>query len=779
VKQAYDAGLGIWNSEDPLLELPFVFRAREQGREVARYVGNYLTKTYVEPLSWEQVPVEYRVFFASTQEAEQAGYQPLQENPGSSNIAVQLLSLNDLHGKIDQTYFVDVTGDGKPNPLGRMDYVAAYFKQREATNPNTLIVHAGDMIGGSSPISALLQDEPTVEIMNAMGFDVGTVGNHEFDEGLDELLRMVYGGDHPEGKGTENYGGMNFPVVCANCLLKDTGEHFLPPYAIVEVDGARIGFIGINTRATVNMVIPDGIRNVVFTNEIDAVNQAAAELKEQGVRAIIVLAHLDASQDANTGVITGPSADLARNVDAEVDIIFAAHNHQLVNGYVNNKLIVQAWEYGKAFVDVDIEIDPETQDIVKKQAEIVYVMQENMTPDETVGAILTKYENRIAPIINEVIGYAAVPMLGGYGVKGPIGDNALGNLIADGMKASMNADFALMNGGGIRDNLDAGPITWGELYNIQPFNNVLTKLEIKGADLFTILNAQISSYGPDYSVAGFSYTWNGRTNRVKDIYMPDGNPIDRNASYTLVVNNFMASATGAKYRPIGELGKNPIVGKEDLEATVDFVKSFSGPIAYAAEGRIREVNDSLAPVTTLVVEGTILEENKYVDRATIYLSAEDDEAGVAKIEYSLNQEESWHLYTQPIMINATGTTTIYYRSTDKVGNIETVQVYAFEIVLAPSIQEVEALVESTITHQGAKSSIIAQLKTAEGHFQKAKDERTKGRLSQAEHFERLGYEALERVITHVQGQPDKNVSKAVKQEIVDRLSFIIENKSIK
>ncbi|AFC32599.1 hypothetical protein PM3016_5940 [Paenibacillus mucilaginosus 3016] len=504
-------------------------------------------------------------------------------------VSVQLLNINDLHGKVDQTYPVDLDGDKvNESNLGRMDYVAAYLKQREAGNPNTLILHSGDTIGGSSPVTALLQDEPTVEMLESIGFDGGTVGNHEFDEGTAEMLRMIQGGTHP--KGTENYDGMNFPVVAANIEYKADGSPVLPPYFIREIGGVKIGFIGVVTQSTASIVMPGGIADIRFTDETAAVNKAAAELKAQGIRSIVVLSHLDAVQ-SGTGV-TGAAADLASSVDDEVDVIFAAHNHTIVNGTVDNKLIVQAWEYGKAISDVDLQIDPATGDIVQKSAEIVYVNQAGITPDPAVGTILQKYVDRVAPIINEVVGVTAAEMTGGYGVRGPIGDNALGNFIADGMRHAMNSDFALMNGGGIRDNLNRGDVTWGELYNIQPFNNQLVKVEVTGADLETILNAQLSSlYGPDYSIGGFSYTWNGSTTKVVDIFLPDGSKIDKTKTYTVTVNNFMQTATSSKYKPIGTLGKNPVYGPEDLEASVAFTRSFGGtPISYKAEGRIKEVS---------------------------------------------------------------------------------------------------------------------------------------------------------------------------------------------
>lgn len=492
--------------------------------------------------------------------------------------------MNDLHGKIDQQYELDLKGDGNKGTYGRMDYVAAYMKQKQAANKNTITVHAGDMIGGSSPISSLLQDEPTVELMENIGFDVGTVGNHEFDEGVDELLRIINGGDHP--KGTKGYDGQNFPLVCANCEYKDTGKPLLPPYEIMDVEGIPVAFIGVVTKSAAGMVMPEGIKDIQFTDEVKAVNEATKELKQKGIKAIAVLAHMTASQNGDT--ITGESAKLAKEGDDEIDVIFAGHNHEVVNGEVNGKLIVQAFEYGKAIGEVNVTLDRKTKDIVKKSANIQYVDQSGIEKDKEAAGILAHYGKEVEPIISEVVGEAGVKMEGGYSNDG---DTPLGNLIADGMRYSMKSDFAMMNGGGIRQNLEKGPITWGDLFNIQPFGNVLVKLEIKGKDLAEIIEAQISpQFGPDYSISGFSYSYDPVTYKVVDLKLPDGSAVALDQTYTLTVNNFMATATGSKYAPIGRLGKNPETGPEDLEATVSFVKSFEGAsIVYQKEGRIQKV----------------------------------------------------------------------------------------------------------------------------------------------------------------------------------------------
>ncbi|WP_100012293.1 5'-nucleotidase C-terminal domain-containing protein [Lentibacillus sediminis] len=610
VREAKDAELGIWNPENPLMELPFAFRANDDEKGFLRYVGNSDTMEYVVPDEWAEVPVDKRIFFTSAEEAESYGFVPAEEEtPGEGNLEVQLLGMNDLHGKIDQQYELDPDGDGISEMYGRMDYTAAALKEREAENPNTLTVHAGDMIGGSSPVSGLLQDEPTVEIMEEIGFDVGTVGNHEFDEGTDELLRMVEGGEHPEG--TPNYDGMNFPLLCANCVYQDSGETILPAFHVAEVDGEEIGFIGVNTKESANMVMPEGIQDIEFTDEAEAVNGAVSELTSQGVEAIVVLAHMPANQSGESA--TGAAADLALAVNDAVDVIFAAHNHQVVDAEVDNKLIVQASEYGKAFADVDLEIDRSTGDIVEKEAEVVFVSQEDYTSDTAVQGILDHYSEQIAPIMNEVVGFNAQDLTGDYTNDG---DHGLGNLIADGMNWAMDSDFAMMNGGGIRDDLLAGEITWGDLYNIQPFGNTLMTVEVTGADIYAIINEQLSPiYGPDYSISGLHYTWNPELNEVVDVTFPDGTPIGLEEVYTLTVNNYMGTSDG----PIKDLGENPVMGPADIDATVDFVESLNtseaNPLVYEAEGRITETSDEPGEEEPVMTE---IEPKKNNGTATVH-----------------------------------------------------------------------------------------------------------------------------------------------------------------
>jgi len=502
---------------------------------------------------------------------------------GVTTVKVQLLGLNDLHGQLDTVTIVD------GRPVGSMEYTAAAIKERKSTNENTLLVHAGDMIGGSPLVSALFQDEPTVEVMEAMGFNVGTLGNHEFDEGIDELHRMIDGGEHPEGKGTKGYDGMNFPIVAANAFDKSTGELITQPYVMKEVGGVKIGFIGVITQETPEMIITKGNENLLITDEAAAINKYTDELKAQGIKAIVVLAHNPAIQNGYTDKFD--ASRIAENINDEVDVIFAGHNHVYNNKIVNNKLIVQAYSYGSAFSDVDLEVNPVTGDIVKKQAEIVTVFQSDYKPDPTVSAIIKKYEDLVAPMKAKVMGNNLIALEKAYPSTTEVfGDKGLGNLIADGMKATMNADFALMNGGGVRANLNAGDVTFGDLFAIQPFGNILNKVNLSGADLREVLNNQITDRGLDFHIAGFKYTYTFdpvvKTGKVVDLFLPDGSKIDPAKEYSVVVNNYMYG--NVKYG-IGALADGLEIGPVDLDATVDFVESLPRPFQCRTEGRIEKV----------------------------------------------------------------------------------------------------------------------------------------------------------------------------------------------
>jgi len=505
-----------------------------------------------------------------------------------NKVHVQLLGINDLHGQLD--YTTKVSG----KDVGGIEYLAAYLKQREATNPNTIMLQAGDAVGASRPVSALLQDEPTIRFLNEIGFDIGTIGNHEFDEGVAEMLRLINGGPH--NATVEKYGtfeGADFPYVAANVVYENTGKTILDPYVIKEIDGVKIGFIGVVTTETPSIVTASGTKGVKFTDEVDAINKYTAELKAQGVESIVVLAHDPGTSAADGSNPTGRVVDIANAVDDEVDVIFGAHDHKYLNSTVDGKLLVQSYSYGTAFSDVDLVIDPVSKDIVAKKAEVVSTFHDGITPDAQIKAELAQYQADIAPITEQVVGEASADITR---TANKAGETALGNLIADGMRAATDTDFAFMNIGGIRNDLNKGPITWGELFAIQPFGNDIVTMTLTGEQVRTLLNQQFQeTQNRIMQISGLRYTWSEKLpngEKVLDIFLPNGKKIDPKAEYTVTVNNFMAD--GGDGFTILKSGTNRETWMSDLDASVEYVKAQKQPISAQIEGRI-QLADAATP----------------------------------------------------------------------------------------------------------------------------------------------------------------------------------------
>ncbi|OPG99131.1 hypothetical protein B2I21_06700 [Chryseobacterium mucoviscidosis] len=511
----------------------------------------------------------------------------------STDVEVHLIGINDLHGQLDTT---SVISDKK---AGSAPILATYLKEAQAKYEHSLLFHNGDSVGASAPVSSLDRDEPTMEWMNMMGFDVASLGNHEFDQGIAALKAQIFGGlDPKEGKVT--HAGAKFDYVNANVIETSTGKTLIKPYVIKELGGVKIGFIGLVTKATPAKVSPSGTAGVRFLSaeeEVEAVNKYAKELQDQGVETIVVLAHDPAT--TKEGVTTGEAADLAKALpaDSPVDVIVAGDNHALANGEVNGKLIVQAYSYGTAFEDIKLMIDPATGDVTEKSATITTTFQEGVKEDPESLAIIKKSLDK-HPELTKPVGTTdgSVTRTDAYN-----NEAALGNLIADSMreadfgdKASA-ADFAFMNPGGIRADLPKGDVTFADLAKIQPFGNTLVKLELTGEQIKTLLqqqwgtNADGTPNTKTLQISGLKYTADFNkpvAERVTGLTLEDGTPIDPAKTYTAVVNNFMA-AGGDNYKVLVD-AKSSLAGPIDLDVFYQYIVDTykGGAIQAKTEGRI-------------------------------------------------------------------------------------------------------------------------------------------------------------------------------------------------
>jgi 5'-nucleotidase len=528
-------------------------------------------------------------------------------------VAVKILGFNDFHGQLSAGRKVGTRS------VGGAAVLAAYLRAAQVgREERTFIVHAGDHVGASPPASALLQDEPSIAFLNLLASPacqgrprkdrrcnlIGTAGNHEFDEGRSELVRLLGGGNHAKGPFLQDpWPGAVYPTVSANVVLTEAGTPLLPPYVIRRAGRARIGFVGAVLKETPTIVTPSGVAGLTFQDEAEAINRAVTDLRAQGVHTIVVLIHQGGPQASYTGATNpaaagpaGPIAEIVSRLHDDVDLVVSGHAHAFSNAILatasgKEVLVTQAFSASTGYADIDLEIDPRTGDVIRKSAAIVTTWADEgpgLNPDPQVAALVTAAEDQVAPLVNQVVGTAAAPVTR---AESAAGESALGNLIADAQRAATGTQLALMNPGGIRVDLPAGPITWGTAFSVQPFGNSLVAMTLTGQDLYDLLNQQwVGAFPRLLKTSGFSYTWSeGRpaADRVVEIRDGAGAPIDRAASYTVTVNSFLAS--GGDGFTVLLRGTNLVGGDVDLDALIAHFARLPSPFSAAIEGRIEKV----------------------------------------------------------------------------------------------------------------------------------------------------------------------------------------------
>lgn len=531
-------------------------------------------------------------------------------------VRFQILGINDFHGQL---------GAGRRvagRPAGSAPVLAAYLKaaQDQDNGKATFIVHAGDHVGATPPVSALLQDEPSIGFLNLLANDqctyakplhpacnlVGTLGNHEFDDGVAEIQRLLTGGNHADGPFLEDpYRGTRFPYVSANVVDANSGQPILPPYVIKRVRGMPVAFIGAVLKETPTIVTPTGVAGVRFLDEAEAINRYVPALKRGGVRAIVVLIHQGTRTTTFTGatasepaLLDGAIGDIVKRLDDEIDVVVSGHAHSFTNALVLNDngkplLVTQAFASGTAYADIDLAIDPASRDIVEKSAAIVTTWADEgpgLVPDARVAELVATAEARVAPLVSRIVGTAATAITR---TTSGAGESALGNLIADAQRAATGADFAFMNPGGIRADIAAGNVTWGDLFTVQPFGNDLVAMDLTGAQIVRLLNQQWAGqpFARILQISGLSYTWdNARpaADRIVEVRDGAGNVIALDATYRIAANSFIA-AGGDNFTVLTE-GTNRVIGPVDLDALVAYVSTLPQPFTAVIAGRIQRLN---------------------------------------------------------------------------------------------------------------------------------------------------------------------------------------------
>ncbi len=555
-------------------------------------------------------------------------------------VKLDLYAINDFHGQLEV-----IPPDTRPGRqsggevldkttevnAGGAAYLATHLDTwraaSEARGAKAITVAAGDLIGATPLLSAAFHDEPSIEAMNAAGLDISSVGNHEFDEGYQELLRLQSGeclDDGPDGADNQNscpdpdhpFEGAQFDYLAAN--VKDAkGKTILPPYSVRGVGGQRVAFIGMTLENTPNIVTKAGIEGLSFTDEVETVNALVPEIRAKGIRSIVVLLHEGIAASPITDISgcsnpVGPGLDIARNLDPEVDLIVSGHTHQpyiceVLDPNGQRRLITSAYSVGRVVTEINLEIDRTSGDVIRDSVlarNRIVTNSDGTAADPDVLSLIDRYSALVAPIASRVLGQVA-PAESRNSVTRTVDlngrDSELGNLIADAQVSDPTTVppggrapvVALMNPGGIRADLAENAennVTYAAAFSVQPFNNYVVSMDLTGQQVLDVLNQQWnglneSTNPSSYKVlqaAGLKYTWDlsdaaqvGASAIVGDVLIDangDGvvaEVLDPAATYRVVVNSFLSD--GGDGFPTLAQGTSKYFGGLDIDGLARYL----------------------------------------------------------------------------------------------------------------------------------------------------------------------------------------------------------------
>jgi 5'-nucleotidase len=555
----------------------------------------------------------------------------------SDGPSLRIIAINDFHGHLepgDNAIQVPHPADpGRTVALrsGGAAHLATRVRELRAQTPHSVFVSTGDLIGASPLVSALFRDEPTIEAMNRMGLDLNAVGNHEFDQGVAELQRLIGGGCATTPRGevatcanpAGRYDGARFPFIAAN-VVDAADRSLLASTWVTAVDGIKVAFIGAVTRSTPGIVMPTGIRGLRFLAEAEAINREARALLKQGVQALVAVIHEGGQADGGFNGCdqpTGAVFDIVRALDPAIDVVLSAHTHRGYNCRIDGRVVIQGASYGRLVSVVDLPLDRATGDVVRARVHAINLPVPNgtegaegsaaavdpvvrrayppLTADAAIDAHIARYRERAAPLAGRAVGRIARTFDRQASAGG---DHAAGRLIADAHLAATRAggaQIAFTNPGGVRGELvphaPDSVVNYADIFALQPFGNSLVTLTLSGTQLKALLESQWSRRGDRVRFLqpsrGFSYAWRaGRPwgERVDPESMRlGGQRIRPDGRYRVTVNSFLA-AGGDGFNVLCE-GADAVGGPLDVEALADYLRqqSAAGPLAPDREARIQ------------------------------------------------------------------------------------------------------------------------------------------------------------------------------------------------
>lgn len=528
-------------------------------------------------------------------------------------------------------------GGGEGVVQGGLAPLASYVNALRASHGGrVVVVDAGDMFQGTLE-SNLFEGEAIIRGYNDIGYAAAAVGNHEFDfgpVGPDAIARNP--GDDPLGALKRNASIAAFPFLSANMIDRRTGRvpRWAKRYTIVKAGGARIGIIGLSTPDTPNVTMSLNVVDLKFTDPVVATISTAAELRSLGVDAVIVVAHIGGrctdTSDPHSLDSCSTQTEAMQLLEGippgTIDGFFAGHTHAQMRHYVNGVPALQASPYSREFSTLDLWIDTASKRVVKSGmrehtmvCSFVYEGTHACDPhrapqgaalvprefegrrivgDARVASTLEPFLRRVAARRNERPGIrTAAAFSRSYGAESP-----LGSLVADALRTAAASDFAFMNSGGIRADLPAGEITYGDVFAVSPFDNYLSTVTLSGAEIVEALRLTSTGARGILQVSGLRYTIDAskdaelppdERDRVVSVTLADGSPLEMDRLYTVAMPDFVA-AGGDGTRPLFDRIPRNRIATSYLhplrDALVEVLRALPQPLQPQTDGRITLVN---------------------------------------------------------------------------------------------------------------------------------------------------------------------------------------------
>lgn len=527
---------------------------------------------------------------------------PVAETPATRT--VQLIAINDLHGRLEApspVEIADADGTVRTRQLGGVAELASAVATLRDGHEASVTVAAGDLIGASPLASAWFLDEPTIDALDLLGLDLAAVGNHEFDKGLAELRRIQDGGcavlANRTPCGLQPFDGASFQYLAANVLGAD-GQPVFPATAVRDFGPVRIGFIGMTLKETANLVTPSGVAGLRFADEAETANALAASLKAQGADAVVLLLHQGGRTptfDVGAGCdgLAGDVVPIMEKLDPAITTVVSGHTHWAYVCDEGGRLLTSAGKYGYLVTDIELTFDADGTTLLSQSARNVAVEDQPRAPD--VAALVDRYVAAAKPHADRVVG----TLDGEVPNREDDFESPASNLIADAYLAAAQApekggaQLALVNATGVRVTFPAGPLTYGDAFNVMPFGNTLVVKAFTGAELDAIFEqqyakpARVKGAMPSALAVsdGFSYAFDlsrAAGDRVSGLTL-DGKPIDPDATYRIVTNNYLAAGGDG----LSGLAGGTLVGDAggvDLDALIAWIANGR---AVPEVGRIR------------------------------------------------------------------------------------------------------------------------------------------------------------------------------------------------